>query len=83
MKLKVVAGVLLAIGILLGGQFLWSLPDLAREVQEGAQGNHLPLALMGALVPEERTVSGILIGGVGALVLTAAGAVLLHRSRSH
>ena len=81
MTLKVVGGLLLAAGIALGGQFLWSLPDIAREVQEGAQGNHFPLALMGELVPGERTVSSV-IGGVGAIALMMAGGALLQRSRS-
>jgi hypothetical protein len=81
MTLRVVGALLLASGILLGGQFLWSAPDLIREVQEAVQGNHVTLALMGTLYPGGRTLGSVLIGGVGATVLTTMGTVFLRGSR--
>jgi hypothetical protein len=79
--LKVLGALLLASGVVLGGQFLWSLRDLAREVQEAAQGEHRILALMGTLDPSAPTASSLLIGGIGAAALTVSGAVILHRAR--
>jgi hypothetical protein len=83
MSLRVVGALSLAAGVLLGGQFLWSAPDLVREIQEAAQGNHLSLGLMGTLYPGARTVGSVLIGGIGATLLTVGGALFLRRSRSH
>jgi hypothetical protein len=79
--LRVVGSLLLAAGLLLGGQFLWSAPDLMREMQEAAKGEHFPLALMGTLYPGGPTASGVLIGGVGAAVLTIVGSLVLRRAR--
>jgi hypothetical protein len=81
MMLKAAGALLLTSGVLLGGQFLWSLPDLVREVQEAAQGEHRTLAVMGTLDPGAPTASSVLIGGVGGPALTLLGAVILRRAR--
>jgi hypothetical protein len=79
--LKFVGTLLVAGGVLLGGRFLWWLPDLVREVQEAAQGEHRALAVMGTLDPGAPTASSVLIGGVGGPALTLLGAVILRRAR--
>lgn len=84
----IVGAAVLTGGVLLGVEFLWSLPDAVRTIREAAQTGHLTLGLMATLYggsPE----GGSMIGGLGAGVLTTVGVLLLSgrwpalRSRRH
>ena len=63
--------ILLGIGVLLVVQFLWSIPELIRAGKDAAQDGHLTLVV----------VDGI-YDAIRALVVAAAGLLLLDRSRT-
>lgn len=75
---RIVGALMLVIGVLLGGEFLRSAPALVRAIEEAAQVGHLTLGLLGASYTGDATVGGSLVGGVGAVLLTTVGLLLLR-----
>jgi hypothetical protein len=69
-----IAGLITLVGgVLLGGEFLRSLPDTLKALQDAAAVGHLSLGFLAFLYGGGRTISGSVVGALVAVALATIG----------